>query len=130
MQCVAEATAFVDSVNGVASGDLLFDPVDEPGSRELLSQRDNAAVALSGDDDVVDVHIQDELEGMAHCGLVSPSAGFKVGSVMKGWSDFVFHITACARLLTRYNPSWHLTRRGRRGCNRCLPCAGSLSWGR
>ena len=25
------------------------------------------------------------------------------------------------------NHSWHLTRRERRGCNRCVPCAGSLS---
>src|SRR5262245_28552285 len=29
-----------------------------------------------------------------------------------------------------FNPTWHLTRRERRGCHRCVPCAGSLSLGR
>jgi len=36
----------------------------------------------------------------------------------------------CARLLTRFNPSWHLTRPSRSGCNPRLPRAGSLSLGR
>ncbi len=31
---------------------------------------------------------------------------------------------------TRPNHALHLTRRERRGCNRCVPCAGSLSLGR
>ena len=31
---------------------------------------------------------------------------------------------------TRPNHALHLNRRERRGCNRCVPCAGSLSLGR
>jgi hypothetical protein len=55
----------------------------------------------------------------------------KVAGVMVGLMKYVFISKNSVTLSgVAFNPSWHLTRRGRRGCKRCVLYAGSLSLGR
>ena len=64
-------------------------------------------------------------------GLPGTELVLRVLSVMVGLSMYVFIINISVAFRgPRFNPSWHLTRRERRGCHRCIPCAGSLSLGR
>jgi hypothetical protein len=97
----------------------------------FCAQRDGAPLALDGRDDKVQVHIQAQLEDVAHCRIASRCGGARVVGVMKGWVVFVFHMQQrVPRRPTPGNPSWHLTRPARPGCNPRLPRAGSLSLGR
>ena len=75
-------------------------------------------------------------------GLPETELVLRVWSVMMGLSMYVFIINISVAFRgPRFKPSWHLTRRERRGCNRYVPslsrrsaseggCAGSLSLGR
>jgi hypothetical protein len=65
MERVAKAARLIHGVDGVARGHLLLDPVQEPAARELLRQRDRAAITLEGRDDEVQIHIQPQLEDVA-----------------------------------------------------------------
>src|SRR5436309_6570650 len=98
MQGVAEAASFVNGVYPVADGDLCPDPIDQLGASELLGRSNDAALELHGDDHIAQVHVQTELEDLAHWNIASRSRVVSVGVVMKGWvDDLSFHISACAR---------------------------------
>ena len=81
-----------------------------------------------------DVFLDRELRsgvGRATAGLSGVAVRFRVAGIMVGLRMYSFmnvmvDVWNCALSGAAFNPSWHLTRRGRRGCNRGVPCAGSL----
>ena len=117
METVAKATGLVDRVHGVAGAHFLLDPGDEAGAGKLLGQSDRAAVALDGRDDVAQVHIQPQLEHLAHCGVAAGRGTGKLSAAVKGIELVLFfHMPKREPvLLPRSNPSWHLTRWGTTG---------------
>src|SRR5436190_11216384 len=130
MERVAKATRLINGMHFVPRGDLLLDPIQQPRTGQLLRQRDGSPLALHGRDDEVQIHIQPQLEDVAHRSVAS---GWRVGSVvfvMKGWV-VIFHIQQrVPGRPTPGNPSWHLTARSRYCSNADALASPSLSLGR
>jgi hypothetical protein len=129
VQGVTKAARFIHRVDFMARGDLLLHPGDELRAGELLRQRDGAPLALDGGDDRAHVHVQAQLENMAHWSVAKRHGVGSVVFVMKGWVVF-FHTPRVPGRPTPGNPSWHLTARSH-GCSNADALASpSLSLGR
>ena len=62
MQGVTEATAFIDGPDGVTGLNLFPHPSHQPGNAEAHGGLGMLLVALDGDGDLLQVHVQSELE--------------------------------------------------------------------
>ena len=66
-------------------------------------------IALNGGDDVVQIHVQAELEDVAHLGIEGFIRNINVLRMSMKVLGFVYHNREWACLPTLANPSWHLT---------------------